>query len=114
MGIRAYGPPNNAAAGLNTPTDIAAKYVTSVTVTNGTITIAYANQVNSVITGATLGLEPGLSLNNDVVWRCGRFTIAGGTPFNEPTGAGAVASPGSDTVTSANMLNKYLPSNCRP
>ena len=104
-------PLDNAAAGLNIPTDIAGKYVTSVTITDGTITIAFGNQVNAVIAGETLGLEPGLSLNNDVVWRCGRFTIAAGTPFNEPAGN---PSPGSDTVTTAGMLNKYLPSNCRP
>ena len=55
------------------------KYVKSVDLlgNNGTIVIEYAGtvnggQANAVINGKTLALQPYLSGNQDVIWRCGR------------------------------------------
>jgi hypothetical protein len=54
----------------------------------GTITITYAGpaslgQANAVLDAETLSLQPYLSPNADIVWRCGAAT--------PPTGTGAVA-----------------------
>jgi type IV pilus assembly protein PilA len=100
-------PADLTAAGGNTLAPPAGKYVTSVLVTNGTITILYGGQANNNIVGATLGLQPGLSANNDVEWACGRH--AAPATFAQP----AVASGLASAATNAAMLDKYLPSNCR-
>src|SRR5688500_2502326 len=95
-------PANNAGAGVGDAGDITGKYVTSVTVANGGITIAYGNQSNEKIEGATLGLTPFTSVNDDVIWVCGRR--------NSPSGASA---GGSEGTTSETMDDKYLPQTCR-
>jgi type IV pilus assembly protein PilA len=97
-------PANNAAAGLNAAGQIQGKYVSSVTVNNGGITVAYGNQVNNNIAGATLGLRPALSANNDIAWVCG----------NKAAPAGSTLVAASVGTTSATMLNKYMPGTCRP
>jgi type IV pilus assembly protein PilA len=91
------------------------KYVGSVTVNNGLITITYSNtggkQSNANLDTLTLGMQPRLSGaaatgNNDVVWVCGNRAIPGGThdpAVPAPPAAGATTVP-----------NKYLPANCRP
>jgi type IV pilus assembly protein PilA len=80
------------------------KYVTSVDVATGTITITYGSQANANLTAAPiLSLRPRLSTNGDVVWVCGRHTAPG--TVVDP------AVPASADTTS--VLNKYLPSNCR-
>ncbi len=91
--------------GLNFPPT--GKYVTGVTILNGTITITYGDQANASIAGATLGLQPGLSLNTDVEWVCGRRVNP--ATFNQP----AVAAPPAAGATSATMLDKFLPASCR-
>jgi len=81
------------------------KYVTGVDVAaaTGSITITYGNQVNSAVTGGTLGLTPYLSGNNDVIWVCGKHS---------PPATGANKAPGvGDPVT--NVADKYLPQTCR-
>ena len=91
------------------------KYVSSVIVTNGLITITYSNaggkQANANLNTLTLGLQPRLSGaaatgNNDVVWVCGNKAVPGGT--HDP----AVPAPPAAAATSD--PNKYLPANCRP
>jgi type IV pilus assembly protein PilA len=62
-------PTTNALAGLSVNTTIAGNYVTSVTVTNGIITVAYGGQANTSITGATLELSPGTTAGA-VNWDC--------------------------------------------
>jgi type IV pilus assembly protein PilA len=96
-------PADNVAAGLGAAANIQGKYVASVTVAGGGITIAYGNQANTTIAGQTLGLRPALSANNDVAWVCGRAATPGGTTL-------VAASTG---TTSAGMLAKYLPATCR-
>jgi type IV pilus assembly protein PilA len=97
--------------GLGLAASPAGKYVAGVTVTNGLITITYGGQANALI-GApaqTLGLQPGLSANQDVEWVCGRRLAP--LVFTQPTaGAAAGAAAG---ATSAGMFDKYLPASCR-
>jgi type IV pilus assembly protein PilA len=86
------------------------KYVGSVDVANGTITITYGTigaagvQANANIVGKTLLLQPLLSPNLDVVWNCGLKAAVGAQPATGP------ASPVATTTT---VLPKYLPQNCR-
>jgi len=59
-------PADNATAGLAVATDIKGKYVTSVTVANGVITIVYQN--TGPMTG-TIALEP-TDNNGSTSWTC--------------------------------------------
>lgn len=68
-------PADNAAAGLAAPTEIAGKYVASLTVANGDITCQYASaapqRANALIDGLTLVLRPTfVSTAGSVVWTC--------------------------------------------
>jgi len=92
-------------AGGDSSTPPAGKYVESVDVEDGTITITFGNDVNDVISGETLALKPRVSENDDVVWLCGNFTAAGTTLEDPDSGASA------DGTTS--LLDKYLPQSCR-
>ena len=81
------------------------KYVASVAVVTGTISITYGLQANLTALAAAnrvLSLKPYLSANNDVIWVCGYHGV--------PVGAGAVPASGGNVTT---VLPKYLPSNCR-
>ena len=62
-------PTNNALAGLSVNTTIAGNYVTSVTVGSGVITVAYGNQSNAAIAGATLLLSPATTAGA-INWDC--------------------------------------------
>ncbi len=94
-------PVANVNAGLDpTPTNISGKYVVSVTVTNGVITVAYGNQANAAIAAKTITLTPGYSANNDVVWVCGDHASPALVTFPTAPVAGTVA-------------QKYLPQICR-
>ena len=97
-------PANNAAAGLGVATEIQGKYVSSLTVAGGGITVAFGNEANTVLDPATLGLTPGASANGDVIWRCGN-------PATDPAGWGS-ATTATDGITGT-LPGKYLPSSCR-
>ena len=97
-------PTDNDAAGMGSAADIQGKYVSSITVGTGGITVLYGNEVNSTVAGDQVGLTPGASVNGDVIWRCG-------DPAADPSGwdtAGVAATSGTTTIA-----NKYLPSSCR-
>ena len=94
-------PANNTEAGIGQPTEISGKYVDSVTIASGVITIAYGKQANTKISsGKTLILTPGTSVNGDVAWVCGDHTT--------PSGVSTAATPVAGTVD-----QKYLPQVCR-
>ncbi len=98
-------PADRTAAGMSaTPTDTSGKYVVSVTVTNGVITVAYGNNANAAIgaTNMTIGLTPYLSPDNSVAWKCGNAAA----PANTVIMTGAVATAGTLTA-------KYMPASCR-
>lgn len=73
-------PLDNATAGLEIPTNIQGKYVASVTVANGTITVAYGNEANAAnLAGETLVFVPDATTTpGSITWDCHRPT-AGGT-----------------------------------
>jgi type IV pilus assembly protein PilA len=105
------------AGGAETPPS--GKYVQSVDLgpaaggTFGTIVITYfgaanGGQANAVIDQQTLALQPYISANQDVVWRCGNaLAVAGLTD----TDAGGNASDDSAGLTT--VLPKYTPQTCR-
>jgi type IV pilus assembly protein PilA len=95
-------PLDNDAVGLsNTAGSKAGKYVKDVQIATGTINITYGNQANSNITDKKLSLRPTTSPNGDVIWNCGKHTVAG----TDPTQAASA------DVT--DVLGKYLPQTCR-
>jgi type IV pilus assembly protein PilA len=99
---RGSWPANNSDAGLGVASQIQGKYVSSLTVSGGGITVAFGNEANTILDPATLGLTPGASLNGDVIWRCGAS--------DNPSGwASATATSG----TTTSLPGKYLPSSCR-
>jgi type IV pilus assembly protein PilA len=78
-------PPNNSSAGMVAPTSIAGKYVSSVTVAGGLITVAYTGpDANNAIRPDTLLLSPVTQVGS-LIWTC----------------------------KSSNLPAKYLPSSCR-
>jgi type IV pilus assembly protein PilA len=86
------------------------KYVESVVVTNGTISITYGEDANQQLTSGGLDLltlTPKISDNNDVIWLCGYYTGAGVTAgLNDPASGAA-------DVIATTVESKYLPSSCR-
>ena len=90
-------------------TDKSGRYVLSVGVTNGTITITYGKDANAAIQTGTLAFQPFVNLNQDIVWRCGKS--------DQPTGTQLQPSGGSfdsdDSVAATSVVDKYLPSSCR-
>ena len=108
-------PGNNSAAGLdNTTTNIKGKYVDSLSVNTGLITLTFANNAstNAKLHGKTLSIQPGLSLNNDVIWRCGNADTTTFAAWN--AAAGNTTSPDANTNTATSIDNKYMPKSCRP
>jgi type IV pilus assembly protein PilA len=85
--------------------DKTGKYVTGLTVVDGLITITFGDQANANIAGETLGLQPGLSDNFDVLWVCGNRPDP--AVFNQP------ATPAADADTVTTLLDKYMPAACR-
>jgi type IV pilus assembly protein PilA len=97
-------PTNNSEAGLGSSANIQGKYVSSVSVNNGGITVLYGNEANAAnLAGQTVGLTPGASINGDVIWQCG----------NSDTPSGWEGTTTSATVATTSLLGKYLPSVCR-
>jgi type IV pilus assembly protein PilA len=108
---RGTAPGNRRVAGMSdTATDTRGKYVQSVDVNNGVITITYGHEANTAIANATLGITPYVTADNSVAWRCGAAPVPGGGSLSTMTGATyAAGSLGSNTT-----MNKYLPAACRP
>jgi type IV pilus assembly protein PilA len=104
-------PATNEDLGLDPDVAKEGKYVSDVQVADGTITITFGKQANSTIDGATLGMQPMVSANGDVVWVCGRATApdnVSAEPSDGATESGAAAD-----ATSDDMQDKYLPASCR-
>jgi type IV pilus assembly protein PilA len=80
-------PPSNQSAGLARPSSISGKYASSVDVTSGLITVAFAGpQANTAISSQVLVLSPTTGVGS-IKWSC-----------NPP---------------STTLLEEYLPSSCR-
>jgi len=94
-------PTNNATAGMGNATDIQGKYVSSIAVSDGAITVTFGNEANVAhLLNNTVGLTPGASVNGDVIWKCGNATDPAGWSTSTPAATTSVA-------------GKYLPSSCR-
>jgi type IV pilus assembly protein PilA len=90
--------------------DKSGRYVESIDVTDGTITVTYGRDANSRIQQETLSLQPVVNENGDVVWICGNSDDPQNT-YPEPDGATAAETPSPDGVTS--VLDKHMPASCR-
>ena len=79
------------------------KYVSSVTVgAGGQIVITYSgSQANAKLKGFALDISPGLSVNNDIVWVCGKAAV--------PTAPALQTAPPADAST---VPAAYLPTSC--
>ena len=99
-------PASNLAAGLGSAVSIQGKYVSSLTVSGGGITVAFGNEANAVLDPATLGLTPGASANGDVIWRCGN-------PAADPAGWTGTSATAATSGVTTSLPGKYLPSSCR-
>ena len=95
-------PADNTAAGGDNATPPSGKYVVSEKILAGTIKILYGLQANSNLATYELDLRPTVSLNNDVIWTCGKHAILGADPTS-----------GAATADATTVLAKYLPQNCR-
>jgi type IV pilus assembly protein PilA len=98
-------PADRAEAGMsNVATDTQGKYVASVGVSAGAITVTYGNEANSRINGNTLGMTPYTTVDDSVVWRCGLAQQPGnGTSIMQNA-----------TAATTNVDVQYLPASCRP
>jgi type IV pilus assembly protein PilA len=96
---------SNGSAGIGSAASIQGKYVSSVTITSGTITIAYGAQANNKILTKTLVLTPGSNDNGDVVWVCGDHTV--------PDGVTSGPADGTLTADGGTLDQKYRPQVCR-
>lgn len=104
-------PSTHQSAGLPLASSIAGSYVTSIGHSNGAITVTYGNKANAAITGAAITLgaaTPGGSATSSspLTWVCGNSTLPG-----TPAGMAYV---GTGASVTAPMVDKYMPSACRP
>ena len=80
-------PADRTAAGMSpNGTDTQGKYVTSVDVMDGNITVAYGAAANAQITGDTLEITPLVSADNSVLWQCGAAAAPPGAVGGMPMG----------------------------
>ena len=93
-----YGSWPASSTSLGGTSTTSSKYVSSISVTTGVVTVTYGNLVNSKVSGSSLSLAPWVDANNDVIWQCGTATV--------PTG---LTSAGSGTN---NVSAQYLPVSC--
>jgi type IV pilus assembly protein PilA len=107
-----WAPTNREVAGMSpVATDTSGKYVSSVGVNKGTITVTYSGQdANGKIKGQVLSLTPWETPDASVAWQCGTA--------NAPTGAALLGTNGgAGTVIAVagttNIATKYLPKACR-
>ena len=100
---RGFWPVGNSQAGIGSAADIQGKYVSNIEIGTGGISVTYGNEANTRIAGKGVTLIPGVSANEDVIWKCGNA--------QDPSGW---AAPTSALATAVTMVdNKYLPAPCR-
>ena len=100
-------PVDRSAAGMTpSATDTSGKYVASVDVDRGTVLVTYGGAAHAAIAGAVLAIQPYVTREKNVTWRCGHGAVRGDDVAMTP---GAV---------SANLATdiepRFLPSACRP
>jgi len=86
--------------------DSSGTYVDSVDIDRGMVLVTYGSAANTVIAGKVLALQPYVSSDKSIVWRCGESAA--------PRGAVAM-SDGSMTASLVTDIDpRHLPSACRP
>jgi len=106
---RGAPPANRAAAGM-TPnsTDTQGKYVESVAITDGAVTVTFGMDSNALIASETLTVTPYESLDLGIVWRCGFAPVPAGLALMGT--ANGVTTP---VHVDPTIDPEYLPSSCR-
>jgi type IV pilus assembly protein PilA len=100
-------PSDRGAAGLSpAATDTSGKYVESVDVAGGTILVTYGSAANQTVAGRILGLQPYVTPDGAVVWRCGQGPA--------PQGAVAMDAGAPSAAGATDVDPRHLPSACRP
>lgn len=100
-------PAHRLAAGLSVdPTDGGGMYVDGVDIADGTVLVNYGAAANTIIAGGTLAIQPYVSSDKSIVWRCGHAPAPGGAVAMAPNG------PSAGSATS--LEPRFLPSACRP
>ena len=86
------------------------RYVQSVDIEDGTITVTYGLDANSRIEDDTLAIRPFVNENGDVVWQCGNAT----QPDDSYENSGGADGGGTDSAEgTTSLLDKYMPASCR-
>jgi type IV pilus assembly protein PilA len=106
---RGVPPANRQAAGMTQNiTDTQGKYVQSVGVTDGAVTVTFGNEANTAIANETFTVTPYESADLGIVWRCGFAPVPAGL---DPMGtANGVTTP---THVDPTVEPEYLPASCR-
>ena len=107
---RGEAPANRAAAGMSaTATDTNGKYVESVDVANGAITITYGNEANAAIDGPRrCSSSRTITPDGSVAWQCG------GAAAPRAALDARWAAHGSGGTLAGGDFVRYLPAACRP
>lgn len=107
---RGRPPVDRTSAGLTAnPTDTRGKYVQSVDITNGTVTVTMGFDAHQLINGLTVVLVPYETGESSVVWRCAYADAPSGL---QPMGTADGTNPA--PVTASTVPVRYLPASCRP
>lgn len=73
---KGYFPATNASAGVETSASITGKYVSTVNITTGIITVTYGNQVNNKVNGSTLIYSAITTATaGSIAWQCTAGTV---------------------------------------
>lgn len=89
-------------------TDTRGKYVESVEITNGTVTVTFGYDAHALINGLTVSLVPYETDEASVVWKCGSANPPIGL---QPMGTAAAVNP--SPIIDPTVQEHYLPSTCR-
>lgn len=102
-------PSNRVSAGMTAnDTDTEGRYVQSVAVSDGSVTITFGNDANDAIANETLTVTPYESPDLGIVWRCGFAPVPGGLDPMGTANGGTTSSHTDPTIEA-----QYLPSSCR-
>jgi len=100
-------PADRSAAGMTpSATDTSGKYVASVDVDRGTVLVTYGGAANAAIAGRVLAIQPYVTSDKSVTWRCGHGAVRGN---DVAMTAGAVPAN-----VATDIERRFLPSACRP
>jgi len=107
---RGRPPVNRTAAGMSAnATDTRGKYVESVEVVNGTLTVTFGFEAHQLINGLNVVLVPYETNESSVAWRCAFAAPPSGL---QPLGTADGTNPA--PVSTSTVSVRYLPSACRP